>query len=134
MLILQRPLLALYDVTPGEAGSLAAIAYDTARTRILFLMLTCPLMAIMDAGCGVLRGLGRSLLSTAISLVGVCAFRIAWIYTAFRAFPTLEVLYASYPISWALTAAAQLTCVCLILHNLLKRSHAKDLTTRKAQV
>jgi hypothetical protein len=28
-----------------------------------------------------------------------------WIYTAFEAWPTLEVIYVSYPISWALSGA-----------------------------
>ena len=121
--LLLDPLLALYDVAPGEVGTLAAIAYDTARTRALYMMLTCPLVAVMDTGCGVVRGLGRSLISTIIALVGACAFRVVWIYTAFRASPTLDVLYVSYPISWALTAVAQFICACVIVHRMILRKN-----------
>ena len=59
----------------------------------------------MEVGCGVMRGLGKSITPMIVSLLGSCAFRILWIYTVFAAFPTLTVLYISYPISWAMTAA-----------------------------
>ena len=49
--------------------------------------------------------LGETLLSFAVSTVlGTCVFRIVWIYTVFRAFPTLPTLYAAFPLSWILTA------------------------------
>ena len=54
------PLLALYDVVPGESESLAAIAYQTALTRSFYMLVFNCFVAFMDTGCGVVRGLGRS--------------------------------------------------------------------------
>ena len=124
---LLTPLLALYDVVPGESGSLAAIAYQTALTRSFYVMVFNFLMAFMDTGCGIVRGLGRSLSSTVISLLGACAFRVAWIYTVFRAIPTLDILYVSYPISWGLVAIAQFLCAATILRKYHLKAKEKPL-------
>ena len=120
ILLLHKPLLSLYDIAPGEAGSLAALAYDSAYVRLLYMLTPYFLLAFMETGCGVVRGLGKSLSSTFISLVGACLFRIVWLVTVFRAIPTLEVVYLSYPISWALTALAQLLCAVFALRHLIK--------------
>ena len=120
ILLLREPLLALYDVAPGAAGSLEQLAFETARVRMMYMLIPYFLLSFMDTGCGIVRGLGKSLSSTVISLLGACAFRIVWIYTIFRAEPTLDVLYFSYPISWGLTAAAQFICAALALRHYIK--------------
>ncbi len=58
---------------------------------------------LMDVTSGMLRGLGYSMGPMIIALLGVCGFRIVWIFGVFAAFPSLQVLYLSYPISWFLT-------------------------------
>lgn len=118
-----EPLLSLYDVVPGQAGTLNAIAFETATTRSHYTLIPYFLLAFMETGCGVVRGLGKSVFSTVISLFGACAFRVVWIYTAFRATPTLDVLYVSFPISWTLTAAAQFACACVVVHGMIKRKN-----------
>ena len=120
MLLLREPLLALYDVTPGTPDTISALAYDAAYSRMLYLFIPYFVLAFMETGCGVVRGLGKSLSSTFISLVGACLLRIVWICTVFRANPTLEIIYLSYPISWALTAIAQFICALLSLRHLIK--------------
>ncbi len=124
--LLREPLLLLYDVAPGAAGSLEQIAFEAAHTRMLYLMLPYFLISFMDTGCGIVRGLGRSLSSTVISLLGACAFRVIWIYTAFRASPTLNVLYLSYPISWGMTAAAQFLCAFFALRHYIKTRKTEE--------
>ena len=82
-----------------------AIAYGCTRISVICLLyFTC---GIMDVIVGALRGLGFSLMPTLMSLLGVCGFRITWIYTYFRTHHSLKVLYASYPISW---------CITIVLH------------------
>lgn len=120
LLVLCQPLLALYGVRPGEAGSLADIEYRTAVTRMMIMIVPYFTLAFMEVGSGVLRGLGRSLTSTLVSLVGSCLFRIVWIYTVFRALGTLESIYISYPISWTLTAAVHFTCSLVVLRHLMR--------------
>jgi hypothetical protein len=51
--------------------------------------------------------------------------RVVWVYTLFAAMPTMEVLYLSYPISWALTATAHYTIGLLSLHGRRKREEQR---------
>ena len=101
-----RLLLHLYS--PEEP----VIAYGMKR---LF-YICCPyfLCGVMDTLVGCLRGLGHSVLPMLVSLTGACLFRIVWIYTVFSQNRTLDTLYISYPISWALTAFVHLGCFLLI--------------------
>ena len=64
----------------------------------------------MNIVSGVLRGMGRSFQPMIMTIIGVCVFRIIWIYTVFAIpeFHTFRCLFWSYPISWGLTTAAQL--------------------------
>lgn len=64
------------------------------------------LCGIMDVYVGVLRGMGYSIVPMMVSLIGVCVFRIFWIYTIFSMSRSLEMLYISYPISWSITLLA----------------------------
>ncbi|MBE6581144.1 MAG: MATE family efflux transporter [Ruminococcaceae bacterium] len=118
--LLRAPLLALYDVVPGEAGTLELIAFDAAQLRMIYMYSCYFLLAFMETGCGILRGLGRSISSTVISLLGACVFRIIWLSTIFRAIPTLDIIYLSYPISWFLTALAQFLCAVVALRHLIR--------------
>ncbi|MBR3382535.1 MAG: MATE family efflux transporter [Clostridia bacterium] len=91
-----KPLLALYVEAP--------LALETAMTRMNIMLIPYFLLAFMEVGSGVLRGLGRSTTSTVISLVGTCVFRVIWVYTVCRAVDELWIVYLSYPISWGMTA------------------------------
>lgn len=95
--------LSFYGVVKGAAGSLDRIAFETAQTRILYVALLYPIIVFMEVGSGVARGLRKSFSSMMISMLGACAFRVIWILTMFRIWPTLEMLYISYPISWIIT-------------------------------
>ena len=64
--------------------------------------------AFMDNAIAASRGLGRSLVPTLIVVVGSCLFRIAWVYTIFAAHRTIPMLYMVYPVSWTLTATAEI--------------------------
>ncbi len=127
---LRDPLLALYGVKMGEEGSLEYIAYETALIRCYFLGLPYFLCGIMDVCTGVLRGLGKSLTSTIISLLAVCAFRIVWLMTVFEANQTLEMIFISYPISWILAIVADLAFIRFILKKLLKEKALREKTER----
>ena len=72
------------------------------------------LCGLMDAMCGMVRGLGRAWLPMLVSLTGACLLRSVWIWTFFRWTHTLEMLYISYPISWIVTAAAHAVCYFVI--------------------
>ena len=79
------------------------------------------LCGLMDATCGMVRGLGRAWLPMLVSLTGACLLRIVWIWTLFRWTHTLEMLYISYPISWIVTAAVHAVCYFVIWKKLRAR-------------
>ena len=120
LFLANQPLLALYDVTDSAVGSLEHIAYETAITRMKYLFIPYFTIALLDVGCGIVRGLGKSISSAIICLIGSCLLRVVWISTVFRADPRLEVIYISYPISWTLTAAALFACSILTLRHLIR--------------
>ena len=61
----------------------------------------------------------------AITLLGICGFRVIWILTAFAATHSLNVLYLSYPISWLLTGTAQYICYFTVRKKAFARNEAQ---------
>jgi len=107
IIIFGKPLLSIY--IPGDTE---AIAYGYQR-----LLVMCPLYflcGVMEVLVGQLRGLGRSLVPMFISVVGICGFRIFWIYTVFALRHSWSVLFLSYPVSWVLTSAILYICCHII--------------------
>jgi Na+-driven multidrug efflux pump len=96
--------------TPGNSAAISAGA-----VRISIMLTPYFMCGLMEVGSGVMRGLGRSTTSMITSLIGSVAFRIFWILVVFNQFPTLEVLYLSYPIAWVLTACAHYTLAFIAL-------------------
>lgn len=97
IMLLSKPMLGLYVHTPE------AMHYAQLRMRIM--LSTYFTLALMDTGTGLLRGLGKSMTATMISLLGTCAFRVFWILAVFPHVGTLQCVYFSYPLSWTLSAA-----------------------------
>ncbi|MBQ9964112.1 MAG: MATE family efflux transporter [Clostridia bacterium] len=102
-------LLSIYINDSAEA-----ITYGMIRLTYLGLPYCC--CALMDVSTGALRGMGASAAPMLISVLGICGFRVVWIYTIFSipAFHTLPVLYISYVVSWLVTAAAELIAFVLL--------------------
>lgn len=118
---LRTPLFALYSVVDGPVGSLEHIAFQTGELRFYFHLLPLSLYAFFDTSSAVARGLKRSISSAVITLIGSCFLRIVWIMTVFERHQTLENIYISYPLSWAVTGTVLLV---LVLHALKKESRA----------
>ena len=118
-LIFGRPLLEIYIPRDPEA---VALGYE----RFVLICSTYFLCGIMDVLVGQLRGLGRSTLPTVVSIVAVCGFRIAWIYTYFAAHREWIVLFLSYPISWLMAAVAHFICYLVIQHKFPKEKDGTE--------
>ena len=106
-------LLKLYSNDP------AVIEFGLLRMSII--CTTYCLCGMMDVMVGSLRGMGHSIMPMLVSLSGACLFRIVWIYTIFVQEHTLQCLYISYPISWALTFTVHLICFAIIYRKLIKK-------------
>ena len=92
------PLGSIY--APGQEEVIAQ-----AVDRLSICCTTYFLCGLMDTQVGVLRGIGYSVVPMIVSLVGSCALRLLWVATIFQLNRTPEMLYLSYPVSWAITAA-----------------------------
>lgn len=93
-----KPLMGIYTNDPDVT------AVGVSRMQVFGL--TYFLAGMMDVMSGTLRGLGYSFVPMVVSLIGICGFRIVWIYTIFQKVHTLECLYMSYPVTWVITFAA----------------------------
>ena len=105
-------ILGLTAVAAGD-GLLHIYSSDpeVLRYGMLRLEIICTtyfLCGIMDCMVGSLRGLGYSIIPMFVSLTGACGFRVLWVFTVFAAYRSLDVLYLSYPVSWAITAIAHM--------------------------
>ena len=78
----------------------------------------------MDVATGMLRGIGSSVMPMIITILGVCGFRIVWIYTVFRIpeYHTLPCLYLSYTISWSATFLIELGVFLFLMKRMDKKS------------
>ncbi len=95
--------------------------------RLHIVCATYFLCGLMDVGCGLMRGLGKSLTPMVVSLIGSCAFRIVWVYTVCEIFPNdIRVLYLSYPISWILTAAVHYIMFFYAKRHLIRQETANS--------
>ncbi len=112
-------LLQLY--APGD---MEVISYGILRMSII--STTYFLCGMMDVMVGSLRGMGYSIMPMIVSLTGACLFRVVWIVTIFQKFRTLECLYWSYPISWALTFLVHLICFAVVYGRLRRLPESEN--------
>lgn len=85
------------------------------------------LCGMMDVMVGILRGLGRSVIPTIVSMIGACGLRLVWIFTIFaeEKYHTTRMLYLSYPLSWGITTLVHVICFLLVWRG-IKRRHAAE--------
>jgi Na+-driven multidrug efflux pump len=117
--IFREPLLALYGIKGGEG--LDAVALESALVRFNYMVLPYFLCGIMEVCCGVLRGMGKSIVSTVISLVGSCLLRVVWLLSVFPLRQTLPMIYISYPVTWLITAGAMFITIKVLLKGMMKK-------------
>ena len=87
-------------------------------------MSTYFLLGILDIFTGGLRGIGRSVTPMIVTMLGVCVFRIIWIWTVFPHYRSVASLLVSYPISWALVASINGPLFFFIIARLIRNKRA----------
>ncbi len=106
----QTALLGIY-IKPDDLAFDAVMLVGITRIRIISRFQW--LGGLMETACGSIRGLGKALSPTLVTLIGACALRIFWIYFAYAHYGTLASLYVVYPVSWAATFLAQVLLLCI---------------------
>lgn len=75
--------------------------------RMNIMMIAFFTCGIMNVYPGLTRAMGYSIMPMLSTLVGACLMRIVWLSTVFTWYPTEIVLFACYPVTWALAGLGQ---------------------------
>ena len=84
----------------------AVIAFG--KTRMHIALAWQSIAAFYEISGSVLRGMGKSIEPTLITVFGTCLLRIVWIYTIMPGWRGFDHLFTVYPVSWAITAVMML--------------------------
>lgn len=84
----------------------AVIAFG--KTRMHIALAWQSIAAFYEISGSVLRGMGKSMEPTLITVFGTCLLRIVWIYTIMPGWRGFDHLITVYPVSWMITATMML--------------------------
>ena len=120
VVIFRNPLINMF-IDASDPDKLLVI--DRCKKLLTLIIGFYFVAGIMNSFSGALRGLGYSILTSVVSIGGICGLRILWIYTAFQTptFHTIHGLYASYPITWAATSLVLSIAFVIVYKRLLKK-------------
>ena len=114
-----RPLLGIYSQNPAVV--------DQGMIRLMFMCVPYFLCGIMNTIPGVIRGMGYSIVTTIVTIIGVCGLRIVWIGTICQLpqCSTIEWVYSSYAATWVVTALAHYIYYKIIYRKTIKKQQMK---------
>ena len=81
-------------------------------------------IAFAGINAAVMRSIGYPTASMAVSILGLCLFRIAWVTFIFPHYQTLSNIYWSYPVSWTATCLAGIIMVNVLLNKKIKKAES----------
>lgn len=112
-----EPLLSIYITDSPEAIKQGMLQFYVIAS-------TYFLCGFMEISTGILRGMGSSVIPMLVSIMGVCGFRLMWIFTVFQIpkYHNIISLALSYPISWIATFAVQTTMCFVVYKRITKNS------------
>lgn len=96
LLVFRTQILGIYTDNPEVVAVGSMIMLSITPYNVIFMPI--------EVFAGTMRGVGNSLMPTAITGSCVCLFRVVWLLTVVRRWHTLKMLTLSYPISWVLAA------------------------------
>ena len=100
MVLLARPILLIFTSDPD--------VLEIGVTMVQFLAPCYITYILVELLPGAIRGAGKSMVPMLISVFGVCALRLLWLFTAVPAHHTIETVEMSYPITWVITSLSLL--------------------------
>lgn len=118
VLLSGRLLLSIFSSDP----QVIEIGY----TRLLIILSAYTFSMLYENMSGYLRGFGDSLIPAVLTVIGVCAVRITWIYTVFQAYRTFTSILIAYPVS--LFTTALLIFIALMIYRPSRRYAAANET------
>lgn len=98
MVLLARPILSFFTPDPDVLEIGVGMVQFLAPCYITYIL--------VELLPGAIRGAGKSMVPMLISVFGVCGLRLLWLFTAVPAYHTIEMVEASYPITWVVTSVS----------------------------
>ncbi|MBQ3922310.1 MAG: MATE family efflux transporter [Spirochaetales bacterium] len=126
----------LFSAVVGQVGFLLFIIFGTQFMglfstdaaviqagiwRMKYLGMIYGITALMDCTIAGARALGHGIMPTVIVIMGSCVFRIIWIFTIFAHLHTVGSLFMLYPVSWTITAIAEVIYFVIIFRKEMKK-------------
>jgi Na+-driven multidrug efflux pump len=79
------------------------------------------IIGIYECFTAALKGMKKAISAMVLSIVGMCGFKLLWIYFVLPHLPRdASMLYVAYPIAWALTALAALAVFVVVYRGKIK--------------
>ena len=100
MVLFARPILTIF--TPDHD------VLEIGVSMVRFLAPSYITYILIELLSGAIRGAGKSLVTTLITIFGVCGLRLLWLFTMVPVYHTINMVAASYPITWSVTSIALL--------------------------
>ena len=100
MVLFARPILTIF--TPDHD------VLEIGVSMVRFLAPSYITYILIELLSGAIRGAGKSLVPTLITIFGVCGLRLLWLFTMVPVYHTINMVAASYPITWSVTSIALL--------------------------
>ena len=107
--------------SPEDTQKIVSYAFE----KLVIIAGTYFLDGIMEVVTYSLRGIGYSITSMLIVLVGTCAFRILWIFGIFPLYRQLWFLFMLYPLSWAITMVVAWIWLTVVMNRDEKKLNAQ---------
>ena len=104
MTICARPLMGIFTPDSDVLVIGAAMVRFLAPTYITYVL--------VELLAGAIRGAGKSLAPTLITVFGVCALRLLWMLLVVPMHKTIPMVELSYPITWTVTSVALAVYYC----------------------
>ena len=104
MVLFARPILTIF--TPDHD------VLEIGVSMVRFLAPSYITYILIELLSGAIRGAGKSLVPTLITIFGVCGLRLLWLFTMVPIYHTINMVAASYPITWSVTSIALLLYYC----------------------
>lgn len=79
------------------------IVQDFAYTRMRIVLAVQFIASSYEISASAMRGMGKSMLPTLLTVFGTCLLRIVWVYAVCPKWHTFDVIMLVYPISWIAT-------------------------------
>ena len=98
MVLLARPILSIFTPDPEVLEIGVGMVQFLAPCYITYIL--------VELLPGAIRGAGKSMIPMLISVFGVCGLRLLWLFVAVPAHHTIEMVEASYPITWIVTSVS----------------------------